>query len=45
MKIRFTAKDNQELAETIKFIQNNVIVKDVNGKNMLFKPFDTNKLF
>lgn len=45
MKIRFTAKDNQEIAETIKFIQNNVIVKDVNGNNMLFKPFDTNKLF
>ena len=43
--IKIEAKDTEELAEVIRFIQRNVTVKDVNGKNMLFGPFDTQRLF
>ncbi len=41
-KIRAASKDR--VAQTIRFIQEHVIVKDVDGNNMLFKPFDTVRL-
>lgn len=45
MKVRFTAQTHEELAETINFIYDNVTVKDAHGNDMLFKRFDTNKLY
>ena len=42
--IKFAAKDRQELADTIRFIQQSVTVRDVNGRNMLFRPFDLKRL-
>lgn len=45
LKIRLTAANNKDLAESINFIYDNVIVKDTHGNDMLFKRFDTNKLY
>lgn len=43
--IKIKADDRQGLAETIRFVQKHVTVTDVNGNDMLFKPFDTGRLF
>ena len=45
MKIKLAATTLEELAETINFIYDNVTVKDAHGNDMLFKRFDTNKLY
>ena len=44
--ISFKIKGNSvdEIAESIKYIQDNVTVEDVDGNNMLFIPFDTKRL-
>lgn len=43
---RAVIKDNdvKKIKETIKIIQDVITVKDINGKNMLYKTFDTNGL-
>ena len=43
--IKIVAQNLNELANTIQFIQSSVVVKDVNGNNMLFRPFDVKRLF
>ena len=34
----------EQMADVINTVQNNVVFEDENGKNMLFPPFDTNRL-
>lgn len=41
LSLRISADTIDELPDIVKFVQNNVIVEDINGKNMLFKPFDS----
>lgn len=43
--IKIRANDLEELAGVIRLIQRNIRVTDVNGNNMLFRPFDTDRLF
>ena len=38
-------RDREELAEVIHRIQALVRVEDVHGENMLFRPFDTQRLY
>ena len=40
MRIKLFADTIDDIVDAIEFIQKNVTVEDVNGKNMLFKPFD-----
>ena len=43
--IKFTAKSLEQVSETIKKIQDNIKITDVNGNDMLLKKFDTDRLF
>ncbi len=43
--IKMQAKTLEELAERIKTVQKGVTVTNTEGENMLFKPFDTKRLF
>ena len=45
ISVRLKGKDLDEIASLINFVQSNVTVEDLDGNNMLFKPFDTNRLF
>ena len=38
------AQNHESLQKIIKQIQANIKVQDVNGENMLFKQFDTNRI-
>lgn len=44
MRIKLFADTLDEVIDTVDFIQKNVTVKDENGKNMLFMPFDARLL-
>lgn len=44
LTLKFTADSIDEVKELIKYAQDNVIIENVEGKNMLFKPFDVNRL-
>ncbi len=44
LSMRITADTVGEIAEIIDFVQDNVTVRDTEGRNMLFAKFDTNKL-
>ena len=44
MRVKLFADTLHEVIDTVAFIQENVIVEDVNGNNMLFKPFDASCL-
>lgn len=41
VKMKLYGDSLEEIAQLAEFAQRNVVVEDVNGKNMLFKPFDT----
>lgn len=45
VSVKLAADSLEEIAELINFVQDNVVIEDTDGKNMLFKPFDTNRLF
>lgn len=45
ISIRLTASTIEDIAQLIEFVQANVTVEDADGKNMLFEPFDTRRLF
>lgn len=40
LKLKLTAQTREEIVELVEFAQKHLVVEDVNGKNMLFKPFD-----
>lgn len=42
--IKIKAPSREALKDTIRSIQQNVVVENVEGKNMLFKPFDSERL-
>jgi biotin carboxylase len=42
--IKLSAKTLPKVTDLIHFTQANMIVEDVNGKNMLFRPFNTDRL-
>lgn len=44
LSMRITADTVKEIAELIDFVQQNVTMKDTEGRNMLFAKFDTGKL-
>lgn len=44
IKMKLIADNTEEMIDLVKFIQDNVKVEDVNGKNMLFKLFDADCL-
>ncbi|MDO4564015.1 MAG: ATP-grasp domain-containing protein [Clostridia bacterium] len=43
--VKLSGTSLDEIAEYIKEAQRSIVVTDVHGNNMLFKPFDTNRLF
>ncbi|MBR5272782.1 MAG: ATP-grasp domain-containing protein [Clostridia bacterium] len=45
ISIRLTAPSIEKIAELIDYVQANTKVLDKDGKNMLFTPFDTKRLF
>ncbi len=45
MKLKLSAPTLEEIAELVHFSQQNIVVEDTQGRNMLFKPFDTSCLF
>lgn len=42
--IKIRSRSLDELKRTIRFIQEHVVVKDTDGRNMLFQPFDGDRL-
>ncbi len=44
LSMRITADSLEEIANTIEFVQQRVVVRDENGKDMLFRKFDVRKL-
>lgn len=40
LKIKLSASTLEEIVNLVRFAQQNVIVEDMQGRNMLFKPFD-----
>lgn len=45
VSVKISADSLEEIAELIKFVQDHLSITDTDGNNMLFKPFDTNRLF
>lgn len=45
ISVRLEASSIKEIAELIDFVQANVVVENTEGKDMLFDPFDVNRLF
>lgn len=45
LTFKLVTKNIDEMAELIKYVYSKVSVTDVEGNNMLFKPFDTRRLF
>lgn len=43
--VKMAADTLEEIAELIKYVYANISITDTNGCNMLFKPFDTQRLF
>lgn len=43
--VKMSADTIEDIANLIEFTYDNLTIEDVNGKNMLFKPFDTKRLF
>ncbi len=43
--VKMSAPSLEEIAELIKYTYKNLSVTDINQNNMLFKPFDTSRLF
>lgn len=43
--VKMSAGTLEEIAELIKYVYANISIEDSNGNNMLFKPFDTKRLF
>lgn len=44
ISFKLCAATIDQISETIRFIQSRVVVKDVDGKDMLFRAFDTDRL-
>lgn len=45
VSVKLSADSLEEIAQLINYAQENVVIEDVEGNTMLFKPFDTNRLF
>lgn len=45
LTMKLSGKTLEEVAQTVNFIHKNVVVEDTDGRNMLFKPFDSSQLF
>lgn len=43
--VKMSANTLEEIADLIHLVYENVVVNDINGKNLVFKPFDTQRLF
>ena len=43
-EIDFISERMEEIVNTIEYIQRTINVKDINGRNMLYKPFDVSRL-
>ena len=43
-RIKLVADTVEDVAKTVKYIQSVVVVEDESGRNMLFKPFDSDLL-
>lgn len=44
LSFKIRASRLSEVAETVRFIQDHVAIRDVQGNDMLFRPFDTDRL-
>jgi len=44
MKLKLFAPTLKDVVELVRFAQKNIVIKDTNGRNMLFKPFDADCL-
>ena len=42
---KLSTESLEKMAQTIQYIQDHMILEDEEGRNMLFKPFDTSRLF
>lgn len=45
LTMKLTAQTLEELTALVQHIQHSVVVEDIQGQNMLFRPFDTAKLY
>ena len=44
MLVKVSAGTIPEIIDMIHFIQSNTVIEDTEGRNMLLRPFDTNRL-